>query len=265
MGHMPGAIDFDWKSAECQRLQKSDLLAPCNSCAFNAADLFEGFYDGAISRPGKALMQIAGISSKSEQAAAAPVKQSDSHKTGEVVGSLIPYVTLVGLTRGASAEILGSNYAPTMAVLVTEQASAGFIYGSLLTPSELKPGQDLFSARLNQGREAATTHATMTGTSESLEREMPKLGADSNALAAIARKVSLSLISGTVRGYVDANGVTNFGKSSEDSLSALMTKTAVNKFASSTDKLLDLLISSDSKAASDKTLRDLSLTDKNSN
>ncbi len=99
-------------------LQKSDLLTPSNGSRFDLGELFLGVVDGAVTKPARAIKQLVSDSHSTKPSqppcetdkiknSELQSKPSYCRKTGEVVGSLVPFVTLVGLTRGASTELLG--------------------------------------------------------------------------------------------------------------------------------------------------------------
>lgn len=189
--------------------------------------LLAGLTDGMITRPCKAVQQVLGMEVSAKELAN---NTNKTHKAGQAVGSLVPFVGLVALTRGASSSIIGDNLPPLCSLMV-EQASAGFLMGSLFTPThELKPGETLINARIQQGSKSAFTFATMTGTSGSLEQNMPQFGEDK--LSIVARKVTIGVVSSTIGGFLDPRGQTSFGASSQDSLSStLLFKTAEGKDA----------------------------------
>ncbi|MBX9688098.1 MAG: hypothetical protein K2X27_15430 [Candidatus Obscuribacterales bacterium] len=213
------------------KLQASRLLLRNNEISPPEA-ILNGFAEGMIQRPILAIKQSFGA--ETEVAQELRREKSKSHQTGQVIGSLVPYVGLVALTRGAAGCILGESSA-SLCRMIGEQATAGFLVGSLLTPSNLKPGEDLISARLNQGKEAATKLATLSGTSSSLERSLPDFG--DNGFSEVARRITISFLSGTVGGFIDARGRTSFGASSEDSLSTVLGHATFTSIIGSNDKL----------------------------
>lgn len=196
-------------------LQRTDLLQPEKGTKDDAIDLMSGFTDGALFAPGRAVQQLFGAS---DQQALSQAARSKSEKTGQLIGSLVPFVGMVTITRGASAELFGQCCSPPLTRFMTEQAAAGFLTGSLLTPSELNPGENLLDKRLNQGKLGAATYSSMTGISAHLDHNLPKPESD-ELIPRLARRVTISVISGTVGSFVDSNGRTSFGASQEDSLS----------------------------------------------
>jgi hypothetical protein len=209
------AVDDAYGARQAVSLQRTDLVQPAKGTTDNAVDLMSGFTDGAIFAPGRAVQQLFGAS---EVQAAPQAAKSSSEKTGQLIGSFVPFVGMVTLTRGASAEFFGQCCTPPLARFMTEQATAGFLTGSLLTPTDLNPGETLLDKRLNQGKLTAATFSSMTGISAHLDHNLPK--PESNELLPqIARRVTISVISGTVGSFVDGSGRTSFGASQEDSLS----------------------------------------------
>lgn len=222
------------------RLETNDLLLPSNNRASDAVELVDGLVDGAVYRPGKAIKQVLGLSDRTAIASGQSV-DSPAHKTGQVVGSLLPFVGLVGLTRGASTQILGESSSPHVLRLLGEQATAGFLLGSLLTPSDLRPGENLFSARLNQGGISAAIFASITGTTAAIDQELPKPDDSSGAIPNLARRLSISVLSGAVSQFVDVQGKTSFGAPTADSLSASMSSAAVDSLKDGAGKLAKYL------------------------
>jgi hypothetical protein len=209
------AIANGWKplSQTRENLILSDAI-PQSDCK----QLIDGFIEGAIHRPATALRQVIGDEEQraSDMSPAQPSINS-SRQTGRVLGKLIPFVGIVGITREASAVLLGEYLIPPLFRVMGEQATAGFMMGALLTPSELQQGKGLFSTRLSQGGLSAATFATMTGTAASLNRELPKADEDS-AISKIVRGISLSFLTGAVGEMVDTEGLTYFGTSIDTSI-----------------------------------------------
>jgi hypothetical protein len=221
------------------RLETSKLLLASPGSRSDAAEIMDGLIDGAVYRPGRAIGQMLGVA---EASRTAPTNESSGRKTGQVVGSLIPFVGLVGLTRGASAQILGEVGQAPLYRLLGEQAAAGFLYGSLFTPSHLKPGQGLLEARLNQGSISAATYASMTGTQAVLDRDLPRPEDADGIIPGLARRLSISVLSGAVGQFVDAQGRTSFGAKVPESLSSSFSTLTINTLAERVDKVVDHLI-----------------------
>lgn len=214
------------------KLDRHELLLPSRSKTEDAVDLVNGFADGAIFRPSRAVQQMLGVAD--DDLTAAKQATSKSHRTGQVIGSFVPFVGMVGITRGASAEFFGQCYSPSVGRMLTEQATAGFLTGSLLVPSELKPEDNLFSARLKQGTLSAWTFASMTGISATLDHELPQANPD--LIQHIARRVTITFLSGTVGSFVDVNGKTNFGASAQDTLTSTINYGVFGGYANSAQK-----------------------------
>lgn len=194
------------------KLQFSDLVIkePENDPAI----LLDGFAHGMITRPCRAVKQVLGVDLEPE--AVPEGIQGKTHKAGQAVGALVPFVGLVAITRTAGSGFLTDM--PPLARVLGEQAGAGFIMGSLFTPTDVKPGQSLLSARIEQGSKSAATFATLTGTSASLDQELPSFGDDKFSI--VARRVTIGLVTGTIGGFIDPRGITSLGASKEDSLSS---------------------------------------------
>ncbi len=174
--------------------------------------LLNGIWDGAISSPARAIQQLGG---NAESAGSdSHVSQNSGFQTGKIIGSFVPFIGAAVLTRKISAGAFGELAAPSAARLVGEQAGAGFLLGSVLTPTDLKPGESLFRSRMEQGGVSAATFATMSGFGLGLERALPKFG--ESALANISRKASIGFLAGSTGGLVDAEARSGFKASGED-------------------------------------------------
>ena len=205
----------DEKSKQrCPSLQISALLLKENSSTGSEA-ILAGLKESIVSAPCAAVQQALGleVSYKAQQS------NDKGQKTAQVVGALVPLVGVVALTRGVGNLVLSEGLSPLHRVIY-EQASAGFIVGSFLTPTELKPGESLWSKRIEQGSKAAATYATMTGTSASLENSIPDFG--EGTVSRLARKISITVVSGTVAGYLDPLGESNFRGTGVNSISSTL-------------------------------------------
>lgn len=219
LGVSPPEISGD-KSARIQelpRLQITDLLQKEDGS--DPSMVLDGLTEGMILQPSRAVQQVLGIDSENDDKATDRVL-SKTHKTAQVIGSLVPLAGLVALTRGASSFVIGESLPPVTRV-VWEQATAGFLMGSVLTPTNLKPGESLISARLAQGGKSAATYATMSGTSASLEQSIPQFGDDKFSI--LARRVAIGVVSNTFGGILDPHGQTSFfSASTADSISSTL-------------------------------------------
>ena len=203
------------KRSDLPKLQITGLVSkePDN----DPSVLVDGFAHGMIIRPCRAVQQAFGADLEPEKFPEGV--QGKTHKAGQAVGALVPFVGLVALTRTASSGLLAEGL-PPLARVMGEQAGAGFLMGSLFTPTELKPGQTLLSARMEQGSQSAATFCTLTGTSASLNQNLPEFGNDK--ISAVARQVTISFVTGTLAGFIDPRGVTSLGASKEDGISKVM-------------------------------------------
>ncbi len=225
-------VDVECVSAEKSKqachlppLQISHLLLKDNSSTSSEA-ILAGLKESILTAPCAAVQQALGldVSYKAQQV------NDKGQKTAQVVGALVPLVGAVVLTRGVGNLVLSEGLSPLHRVIY-EQASAGFIVGSFLTPTELKPGESLWSKRLEQGSKAAATYATMTGTSASLENSIPDFGEDT--VSRLARKVSITVVSSTFGGYLDPLGESNFRGTGVNSISSTL---LFNKFEKVDDR-----------------------------
>lgn len=177
--------------------------------------LLKGVADGALSQPSKAFGQLFSASPEEVQFTN-PANDSGSHRVGQIVGSLLPFVGAGLLSHRVNLALMGESR--SFLNLVAEQASTGFVMGSVFTGSQLKPGDDLLSARLNQGLVGAATFATMAGTAGGLDRVLPKLG--DGLLPQLSRRIAIGGFSGFAGGIADAEGRTGFKASNEDLLAS---------------------------------------------
>ena len=175
-----------------------------------------GLYDGAIARPIQAVKQMTGGTE-----AAPPTLRQDTLKptptnrppesgyttAGQIVGSMVPFVALAAVTRGAGNAMFGKLEEQTLRRTVAEQMVSGFALGSLLTPSELKPGESLIEARVKTGAKDAAVFGSMALTAGFLTKAFP--GAAQPDIAekigsTVARRVGIGATSGAVGGFLDA-------------------------------------------------------------
>lgn len=179
--------------------------------------LLNGIWDGAVVSPSRAIKQIAGSTDNT-----APETQSNngSFQTGKIIGSFVPFIGAAVLTHEISAGVFGKALKPGAGRLIGEQAGAGFMLGSVLTPTDLKPGDNLFQSRLAQGAGTAATFATMSGIGLGLDRALPKLG--ESAFANISRKASIGFLAGTGGGLLDAETKSGFKATREELLSSAL-------------------------------------------
>lgn len=193
--------------------------------AGSSAELFlDGFVSGAIKQPVRAVSQLLG-QSESKDAPKGKVSgennQALSHKVGEVAGSIVPFIGLSLLTRGASNRLLGESLNPTITRLATEQAIAGAALGGLFTPSKLNEGESLFESRLKQSGTMAATFAVMSGTARYMDRTLNISAAESLAQVA-SRRALIGAGSGLAGGVVEAELRSGFRPAGEDVLSSAL-------------------------------------------
>ncbi len=208
-GKHPAETESSQLSLSFLQLATTDLLINPTSDQ-GARGLISGIYDGAINEPIAAVKQI--FDSGTDPHGHLP--ESSAHSAGKIVGSIVPFVGLSLLTRKVSGGIFERGANPTIARIMSEQAAAGFMLGSLLTSSQLKPGESLLSARLSQGGVNAATFASMTGAGAALERKLPQFG--QSAMAAGGRRISIAALAGASGGVVDAELSSGFKASAED-------------------------------------------------
>ena len=187
-------------------LQKTDLVIKDKSIA-GPAGLLDGFVDGAVRQPIAAVQQVFG---RANEQTLNTKQESGSQTVGRIIGTLVPFVAASALTRTASNRIFGAELAsnPNIYRMMGEQATAGLLMGSLLTHSDLKPGQSLLEARLRQGAESAITFGVMAGAGGALEQGLPKFG--ERFSAQLARRMTIGALSGTAGGLMDAELKTDF-------------------------------------------------------
>lgn len=192
------------------KLQTTGLLIKEESAG---EGLMNGLLDGAYRQPLQALKQI--FSSQDDKFIAPPiVAKSESHKVGEIIGTLVPFVAVGVLSKGASTRMLGKEATPTLLRAVGEQATTGFIVGSLLTPSELKAGDSLLEARMKQGGISALTFGSMAASAHGLEHSLPAFG--KGVLPLVSRRITIAALSGASGGVVDAEARSGLRASRED-------------------------------------------------
>ena len=216
-------------SASLPKIEKSDHLDQTASDQPSSISAFiSGAIDGAYRTPAKAIKQLMGsqdpaaISSEptdSSNPANLPA-ESSAHRVGEIVGSFVPFVALAAITRGASVKLFGAEAAPSLVRTVGEQSVTGFAMGSLLSSSDLTPGENLLEARLKQGFGSALTFGTMAGTGGLLEKTLPEIGA--GLLATSTRRFGIAALSGASGGIIDAETKTGFNATSEELVSSAL-------------------------------------------
>ncbi len=199
------------------RLQTSSLLQKEAQRGYEA--FFNGVADGAFKRPAQAVQQLLGAEIKEENK-----KVSGEEQAGKVLGSLVPFVAASFATRRVGTALLGEAANPSIYRVVGEQATAGFLTGSLLNLSELKPGESLLSSRLKEGAISAATFATMAGISSGLERRIPSLG--TGLAFELPRKILIGGVSGAAAGVTDIELKTGFKASKEDLLTSALSYAA---------------------------------------
>ena len=195
---------------------KSDLL---NVDTRTPLDQFVGgLYDGAIAKPIQAVKQITSgrtdpessrvAESSGQPSTHAITKESGYSTAGQSVGSLVPFVALATVTKGAGNQIFGNLEQQTLTRVVGEQAVAGFALGALLTPSELKPGESLLESRLKTGAKDATVFASMSLTNGLLSKvvpgALPSAEINNRVASLVARRMGTGAASGAVGGFLDA-------------------------------------------------------------
>lgn len=204
---------------ECPQLHTSKLLAAEESTALQ--NFYSGVKHGAIDQPIAALAQIRNSFCNDKTYTVLPTveiaNETSSHKLGEIIGSFVPFAIAGVLTKGVSNRLLGEASSPSLCRVMGEHASTGFIMGSVLSTSNLKAGENLFSARLSQGLCCAATFASMSGSAGLLESSLPK--AKSFGLMA-GRSIGIAALSGATGGAVDVELKTGFKAKKEDVLNS---------------------------------------------
>lgn len=159
-------------------------------------DFAYGVYDGAIKRPLTALQQVRGV------AVSQPAYDKSSAQTvGEIAGTALPFIAVSALTSKGSSLLLGEASQKNVLRAATEQGVAGFVLGSVLTPSELKVDQSLLESRLRQGFHDSAIFATMGGTATALGKNMTELNSFGSKLG---QRLVIGGGSGAAAGFVDA-------------------------------------------------------------
>ena len=190
---------------ELPQLQKTDSLQPTTG---TKGCFLGGFVDGAIVHPADAVRQLCGANlANSATADSSDTNGSTSHRVGEIVGSLVPYIGIGLITHNVANGILGKAEQSAMRI-VGEQASNGFILGAAFTPTESNANDSLLAARIRQGMISSATFAAMAGTGASLSKYVPQIGQD--LLPTLSKRVGIGLVSGTVGGVVDAEARNDF-------------------------------------------------------
>lgn len=203
------------KSGEFSLVGSADLLDLEKTKNTGFADFTAGVWDGAVSNSVKAIKQVAGSSDNSESHKA-PESKSASNLAGQIVGSLVPYAAVFAVTKGGSNLIFGKMEAPQLGRIVAENAVSGFVLGSLLTPSELKPGESLLSSRLESGSKDAAVFASMALSSSYLSSALP-----ASLRGAVLSRLGIGAGSGAVGGFVDAEFRTGGNASGSDLLASM--------------------------------------------
>ncbi len=167
------------------------------------ADFAHGLFEGSINRPVAALKQLGGA-----QDAAPNIDKSTAQTVGEVAGMALPFIAVSALTSKGSSLLLGETAQKTVLRSATEQGLAGFLMGSVLTPTELKADQSLLNVRLKQGFHDSAIFATMGGTANLLSKNM----ADASTFGTkLGQRLLVGGGSGAAAGFVDAE-LRNGGK-----------------------------------------------------
>ncbi len=207
--------DKQHTNAERLQLHASSLLAQDESAI---GGFCSGILDGAINQPLAAIKQICANGKTKENLPSLDINnENSSHKVGEIIGSFVPFAIVGEITKGASNRLLGEAANPSLCRIMGEHASTGFIMGSVLNTSKLKPGESLLSARLNQGACSAITFASMSGSASMLESSLPK--AKTLGLLA-ARSLGIAGTSGAIGGAIDAELKTGFKAKKEEVLNS---------------------------------------------
>lgn len=196
-----------------ERLQTSSLLLSETQRGPQA--FLNGVVDGAVNRPVQAVQQLLGAEVKPLEA-----KVSADEHVGRIIGSIAPFVVTSIATKRVGNALLGETATPTLSRVMGEQATAGFLTGSLLTVSELKPGESLLGARLRDGSISAATFATMSGASTLLDRNLPGLG--KGLAGELTRKLMVGGLSGAAGGLVDVELKTGFKAEREQLLTSTL-------------------------------------------
>lgn len=208
----PLALSFGLCREDClPRLQQTSLLAREKESSTEA--FFSGLADGAYRQPIRAIQQIAG-NSEALKPEMEPESEHQSRKVGQIIGSLVPFAALGIVTKGASNRMFGAEATPTLWRTVGEQAATGFLLGSVLTPSELKPGESLLGSRLTHGAGSALTFAAMGGSAHYLDSALPQFG--KSALSNVGRRFTIAAGSGAAGGLVDAEVRSGFKASASE-------------------------------------------------
>lgn len=191
-----GLISIERSPADLLKTEKKPTLI---------ADFTHGLFEGSIKRPIAALKQLGGA-----QDVAPNSDKSTAQTVGEVAGMALPFIAVSAFTSKGSSLLLGDTAQKTILRSATEQGVAGFLMGSILTPTELKANQSLLSARLNQGFHDSAIFATMGGTANLLSRNMAEAGTFGTKLG---QRLLVGGGSGAAAGFVDAE-LRNGGKAS---------------------------------------------------
>ena len=198
-------VDFAFEKKDKVDIDLLKLEAKSNL----VADLSSGVYDGAISRPIRAISQMVGAESKSGPSGEKQFadnqntnKTSAAHRVGEIAGSVLPFIAVSTVTKAGSVKLLGAHTAGTSSLRIgAEQGVAGLAMGALLTPSDLKSGESLFSARLKQGGTDFAVFASMGGSNRYLSTHSTEA---SGTLAKLGQRLAIGAGSGALGGFVDA-------------------------------------------------------------
>lgn len=183
-----------------------------------AGDFAFGLFEGAISRPVTAMKQLSGASDHT------PIGDKSTAQTvGEVAGMALPFIAVSALTSKGSSLLLGETAQKTVIRSATEQGVAGFLMGSVLTPTELKADQSLLTARVKQGFHDSAIFATMGGTANLLSKNMHEANTFGTKLG---QRLLIGGGSGSAAGFVDAELRTG-GKASWSDLGISMSSYAL--------------------------------------
>jgi hypothetical protein len=159
-------------------------------------DFAYGVLDGSVGKPVSALRQLGGKTDVTTSQ-----DKSTAQTIGEIAGTALPFIAVSALTNKGSSLLFGDAAQKSVFRAATEQGVAGFVLGSVLTPSELKADQNLFAARLKQGFHDSAIFATMGGTANLLSKNMAEA---SSFGAKLGQRMVVGGGSGAAAGLVDA-------------------------------------------------------------
>jgi hypothetical protein len=201
---------------QTKTFQKDDLLSgAAKSNPLN--DFVSGAIDGAVYRPARALKQtVAGT----EQSTKPADKLETGFAAGQIVGSIVPFVGLAVLTRGATNAVIGRSAENKVLRVAGEQAAAGFVLGSALTPTELKSGESLFQTRMKQGLTDAATFGSMAATANLLGSKFG-VGYAGDLLPTVGKRLMIGGAAGATGGFVDAEIRHGFAPTTEQLVTSM--------------------------------------------